>query len=140
VRLARHWIGDGGSVFREACRLGFEGIVSKRLDQPHHAGRSTSWVKTKCVRHHPSFQGLREDKAPHDVGRERPAVRGISLSHPERLVFPSEGFSKLDLARYHDHVAEWEVPHLRGRPLTLLRCPGAIGDDCYFMKHSKVWA
>src|SRR5438046_5348497 len=43
VRLARHWIGVGGSVFREACRLGFEGIVSKRLDQPHHAGRSTSW-------------------------------------------------------------------------------------------------
>ncbi|MCA1825379.1 MAG: DNA ligase D [Myxococcales bacterium] len=239
VRLAQHWLGGGASVLREACRLGFEGIVSKRLDSPRHEGRSTAWVKTKCVRRqefvvggftessrepgkaigallvgvneagklrfagkvgtgytrsaarslrarfeplrtrecpfderppgwlgrnarwvkpaliaevmftewteggnlrHPSFQGLREDKAPREVGRERPAVRGISLSHPERVVFPAEALSKLDLARYHDRVAERELPHLRGRPLTLLRCPGAIGDDCTFMKHSKVWA
>jgi bifunctional non-homologous end joining protein LigD len=67
-------------------------------------------------------------------------VRGIPLSHPERVVFPAQGYTKLDLARYHDAVADWEVPHLRGRPLTLVRCPGAIGDDCYFMRHSKVWA
>lgn len=239
IRLAQHWIGNGPSVFREACRLGFEGIVSKRLDLPHRDGRSTGWLKTKCVHRqefviggftessrepgkaiaallvgvneggvlrfsgkvgtgysravarslrarleplrtrdcpfaerpagwlgrnarwvrprliaevmftewtegghlrHPSFEGLREDKAPREVGRERPAVRGIALSHPERVVFPDQGFTKLDLARYHDRIVEWELPHLRGRPLTLLRCPGAIGDECYFMKHSKVWA
>src|SRR5919204_1336717 len=70
----------------------------------------------------------------------RQMVAGVSLSHPERVVFPDVGLTKLDLARYHETVAEWELPHLRGRPLTLVRCPGAIGDDCYFMKHSKVWA
>src|SRR5205823_15083743 len=61
------------------------------------------------------------------------------LSNPGRVVFPDLGLTKLDLARYHDSVSEWELPHLRGRPLTLLRCGGAIGPDCHFMKHSKVW-
>ena len=52
----------------------------------------------------------------------------------------AQRYTKLDLARYHDAVAERELPHLRGRPLTLVRCPKEIGDECYFMKHSKVWA
>jgi len=64
----------------------------------------------------------------------------VPLSHPHRVVFPAQGFTKLDLARYHDAVADWELPHLRGRALTLLRCPESIGADCRFMKHSKVWA
>ncbi len=67
-------------------------------------------------------------------------VRGIGLSHPERVVFPAQGYTKLQLARYHDAVAERELPHLRGRPLTLVRCGGAIGEGCSFMRHSKVWA
>ena len=67
-------------------------------------------------------------------------VAGVSLSHPGRVVFPDVGLTKLDLARYYESIAEHVVPHLAGRPLTLLRCPGAIGDDCTFMRHSKVWA
>jgi bifunctional non-homologous end joining protein LigD len=70
----------------------------------------------------------------------RVEVAGIGLSHAERVVFPAHGYTKLDLARYHQAVAEGELPHVVGRPLTLLRCPGAIGEECYFMKHSKVWA
>ena len=71
---------------------------------------------------------------------ERTQVRGIALSHAERVFFPAQGYTKLDLARYHDAVAQRELPHLRGRPLTLVRCPKAIGEECYFMRHSKVWA
>jgi bifunctional non-homologous end joining protein LigD len=36
-------------VFREACRLGLEGIVSKRADQAYRPGRNATWVKTKCI-------------------------------------------------------------------------------------------
>jgi bifunctional non-homologous end joining protein LigD len=140
IRFSRHWVGGGGKVFREACRLGFEGLVSKRRDQPYRPGRSTAWLKSKCVQRQQFVMALREDKPAREVKHERTEVRGIALSHPERVVFPAQGYTKLDLARYHDAVADWEVPHLRGRPLTLVRCPGAIGDDCYFMKHSKVWA
>jgi bifunctional non-homologous end joining protein LigD len=49
VRYAPHVAGGGAAVFREACRLGLEGIVSKRADQPYRPGRNAGWVKTKCV-------------------------------------------------------------------------------------------
>jgi bifunctional non-homologous end joining protein LigD len=49
VRYAPHVAGGGEAVFREACRLGLEGIVSKRADQPYRPGRNSGWVKTKCV-------------------------------------------------------------------------------------------
>jgi bifunctional non-homologous end joining protein LigD len=90
----------------------------------------------------PQYQPLREDKPARAVVRQksRLEVAGVPLSHPERVVFPEVGLTKLDLARYYEAIAEHVVPHLAARPLTLLRCPGAIGDDCTFMKHSKVWA
>ena len=38
---------DGAIVFREACRLGCEGIVSKRLGSPYRSGRTAHWIKVK---------------------------------------------------------------------------------------------
>jgi bifunctional non-homologous end joining protein LigD len=49
LRYAEHFEGDGAVVLREACRLGLEGIVSKRRDEPYRPGRGGGWVKTKCV-------------------------------------------------------------------------------------------
>lgn len=48
LRYADHQRGDGVAVRREACRLGLEGIVSKRADLPYRSGRSSGWIKTKC--------------------------------------------------------------------------------------------
>ena len=50
LRFVDHVIGGGDEVFRRACALGVEGIVSKRRDRPHRRGRSTEWLKIKCVR------------------------------------------------------------------------------------------
>ena len=49
IRYAPHVEGSGAAVFREACRLGLEGIVSKRADHPYRPGRGGGWVKTKCI-------------------------------------------------------------------------------------------
>jgi len=49
IRYAPHVGGSGAAVFREACRIGVEGIVSKRRDQPYRPGRNATWVKTKCL-------------------------------------------------------------------------------------------
>jgi bifunctional non-homologous end joining protein LigD len=49
VRYAPHVEGSGAPVLREACRLGLEGIVSKRADQPYRPGRNATWVKAKCI-------------------------------------------------------------------------------------------
>jgi bifunctional non-homologous end joining protein LigD len=50
VRYSDHVVGDAGRVFEQACRLGLEGIVSKRRDLPYRPGRRGGWVKTKCTR------------------------------------------------------------------------------------------
>jgi bifunctional non-homologous end joining protein LigD len=50
LRYSEHLDQPGSTVFENACRLGAEGIVSKRADAPYASGRSSNWVKVKCVR------------------------------------------------------------------------------------------
>jgi len=47
IVLNEHYDGDGDTVFAHACKLGCEGIVSKRLGSPYRSGRSPHWVKVK---------------------------------------------------------------------------------------------
>ncbi len=50
IRLSEHMPGNGEQIFRRACELHAEGIVSKRADAPYEAGRGGDWVKSKCLR------------------------------------------------------------------------------------------
>ncbi len=77
---------------------------------------------------------------------DRPNVAGVSISHPDRVLFPVAKVTKLDLARYYERIAPWIVPHVVDRPLTLVHCPKGVppsgarkGVDCVFMKHAKAW-
>jgi hypothetical protein len=47
IVLNKHYEGDGDIIFKHACKLGCEGIVSKRLGSPYRSGRSPHWVKVK---------------------------------------------------------------------------------------------
>jgi bifunctional non-homologous end joining protein LigD len=47
IRFNEHMEGDGETVFRHACKLGLEGIVSKRKDSAYRSGRSPDWLKMK---------------------------------------------------------------------------------------------
>jgi bifunctional non-homologous end joining protein LigD len=49
IRYSDHVIGGGERLLAHACRQGFEGIVSKRRDQPYLPGRGATWLKIKCV-------------------------------------------------------------------------------------------
>ncbi len=49
VRYSDHMEGDGPAMARHACRLGLEGIISKKRDAPYRSGRGGSWLKVKCV-------------------------------------------------------------------------------------------
>ncbi|HYE97873.1 MAG TPA: hypothetical protein VEJ18_03135, partial [Planctomycetota bacterium] len=62
-------------------------------------------------------------KRPGDF-RESARVADVVITHPGRIVFPERGLRKLDLAAYYGEVAERLLPHVEGRPLTLVRCPG----------------
>jgi len=47
LRFNEHLDGDGPTVFAHACKMGLEGIVSKRKDSPYRSGRSPDWLKMK---------------------------------------------------------------------------------------------
>ena len=66
-------------------------------------------------------------------------VRGIRISHPDRIIYPALKFSKLDLVRYYERIGEVMLPHVVDRPLTLVHCPDGLNAPCNFMRHRKVW-
>ena len=112
-----------------------------------------------------SFKGLREDKpaqeihaegeaaeatAAKDAGdpRPRPAapasggsvVLGVSISNPNKALWPAEGrqppVTKIEHARYLEAVSGWMIPHIRGRPCSLIRTPDGIeGKQRFFQRH-----
>jgi ATP-dependent DNA ligase len=47
ISLNATYDGDGAAIYRHACALGCEGIVSKRLGSPYRAGRTEQWLKMK---------------------------------------------------------------------------------------------
>ena len=62
--------------------------------------------------------------------------RTIRITHPERVLFPDDGYTKADLAAYHHAVAGALVPHLAGRPLMLQRFPEGIGGEGFYQKEA----
>jgi bifunctional non-homologous end joining protein LigD len=47
IQYVDHTEGDGGEMFKAVCKLGLEGIVSKKLDSPYKSGPSKAWLKIK---------------------------------------------------------------------------------------------
>jgi bifunctional non-homologous end joining protein LigD len=184
---------DGGSlIFAGKVGTGFTVKGARELRTTLHAievrespftppppgwlGRNAHWVKPALVAEveftewtddgkirHPSFQGLRRDKKPKSIVREREKapevtpdtglprrsrgeggaridVRGVGISHPDRVMYETPRLTKLDVARYYDIVADAMMPHVEGRPLTLVRCGEGLARGCFYMKHSKVWS
>ena len=72
-----------------------------------------------------------------DVGSA--TVVGVRISHPDRLIYPDLNISKIQLARYYEEIADWIVPHVAGRPLTLVHCPEGLAAPCIYLKHAKAW-
>ena len=121
------------------------------------------WTGAGHVRH-PVFRGLRNDKPASAItkeiavnadavksdsktGKPTPAKAvktakaagkspaGGKLSHPERVIDPSTGLTKLDLARYYALVAPLLLAHLKARPVSFLRAPDGIQGEWFFQKH-----
>ena len=58
IQYGQHLTGDGPTIFDHVCRLGLEGIVSKRVDSPYRSGPSTTWLKSK----NPASEAVRREK------------------------------------------------------------------------------
>jgi bifunctional non-homologous end joining protein LigD len=279
LRYSTHIRAHGAEMFRRACEMGAEGVVSKRAAAPWRSGRAHDWIKAKCFlqqefviggftphskdRHaigalllgyydhgrliyagrtgtgfdqkmrtslrttltklqqsktpfddppaeakkdaiwvkpkmlaearfstwtaggnirQAAFLGLREDKDPKEVARESPAaaprskrghksaaqhaskpapkhsarlvkhaaprsvaaktrsasseaVLGVRLTHPDKILDEQSRLTKRQLAEYYAAIAEHMLPHIAGRPLSLVRCPEGSGKPCFFQKH-----
>jgi bifunctional non-homologous end joining protein LigD len=265
LHYVAHLVANAQDTFASACKMGLEGIVSKKLDSPYRSDRSGSWTKAKCragqevviggwtseggavrsllagvyrgkdlayvgrvgtgygrmvaktlsprlekltreaspfsgdnapskernVRwvkpelvaeiefagwtrtgmiRQAAFKALREDKKARDVVAEipqvnakgetmlkaktrpkptkasggpplgPPAVLGVTISKPNKALWPNAGdgvpVTKLDLAQYYEVVGEWMLPHLLGRPCSLVRVPNGLGRGEFFQRHA----
>ena len=54
-------------------------------------------------------------------------------------MYPKAGLTKLDVARYYEAISERMLPHVIGRPLTLMHCPAGLAGECRFLRHGKAW-
>jgi len=114
-----------------------------------------AWTKDGRIRHS-SFHGLRSDKPASAVGIERPRPiaapakakaqagarptslpAGIKVTHPDRVIDPSTGITKLELVHYYAAAASQMLPHLRGRPVAMVRAPTGVTGEQVFQKHGR---
>ncbi|PJJ18465.1 ATP-dependent DNA ligase LigD phosphoesterase module /ATP-dependent DNA ligase LigD polymerase module [Janthinobacterium sp. 67] len=111
------------------------------------------WTSGGAVRH-AVFHGLREDKKPAAIVRERarriekekrmeskpmpdsvlPA--SFKVSHADRVIDKDSGARKIDLVCYYALVGKLMLAHLRGRPVSLVRAPAGVGGELFFQKHA----
>lgn len=106
-----------------------------------------------------SFLGLREDKPAADVHLDEPPskpvkttakkagsrskkgaedssiISGITITHPDRILYPDTAITKLDFARHYEQRAKLLLPHVVNRPLAFLRAPSGIEGEQFFQKH-----
>jgi bifunctional non-homologous end joining protein LigD len=124
----------------------------------------TTWTRDHIVRQ-AAFKGLREDKPAKEVVREvaiapesgneknartrsAPKVptdqkqsrstgsnEELPITHPDKILDAESGLTKRQLAEYYMAVAEHMLPHVGGRPLSVVRCPEGSEKPCFFQKH-----
>ena len=93
---------------------------------------------------HAVFRGLREDKparqvaweAPKPSSEERLMIAGISVSSPDRVVFPKAGVTKGDVAAYYAAIADAMLPTCADRPVSLYRLPEGQAGEGFFQRHA----
>jgi len=114
------------------------------------------WTREGLIRQG-SFKGLRTDKPARQIIRELPdppkegggaittvddsdgetdQIAGVKVTHPERVMFPGRNITKRMLIEYQIAVADFVLPHVADRPLSLVRCPRGQAGDCFFQKHA----
>ncbi|WP_313808599.1 DNA ligase D [Sphingobium sp.] len=155
------YAGKVGTGFNAANSEGLIAALRKRARKtaaaavPRSESRRAQWVRADLVAEiafaeftadnilrHASFLGLREDKAASDVHREKtmptPQARSdVTISNPDRLIFPEARITKGQLADYYGAMGAVMLPWIANRPISLVRCPQGRAKKCFFQKHDS---
>ena len=131
------WTGTG--MIRQAS---FKGLRSDKpasevvaeLPTPVEADAPAADEKS-AAKPKPSHQSQRST-----VPKGLTVVMGVTLSHPDKVFWPEtadeKAVTKFDLASYYEAVGEWLLPHLQGRPCSLVRAPDGISGEQFFQRHA----
>ena len=124
-------------------------VAKKPFTRGDKIPKGTVWVKPELVAQvkfanwtedvrlrAPVYLGLRNDKPSIEVMREMPSDPKLTLTNPDKVYFPNDGYKKGDLIRYYDAVAPLILPHLKDRPLSLKRYPNGIHAQYFFQKNT----
>lgn len=110
----------------------------------------SEWTSDGIMRQ-PVFEGLRPDKKPTEVHREKVKViplinkkevetvtkGNVEFSHLDKIFFPKHAYTKGDVIAYYEAVADVMLPYLKDRPLSLLRQPNGITGEGFFQKNME---
>jgi bifunctional non-homologous end joining protein LigD len=132
------WTGSG--MIRQAAFKGLredkdaEDVVAESAAAAPAAGATP----VKRARAKTAAASAQPKSAPKAAGPA--SVFGVTISHPDKALWPDAGdgkpVSKLDLAHYYEQVGEWMLPHIAGRPCSLVRAPNGIGAQQFFQRHA----
>ncbi len=109
------------------------------------------WTHDNLLRQS-SFKGIRTDKDTKDIKREKTegkklaekpiksdensiVVEGINITNPSKVLFEEPEITKEDVARYYSMVSERMMPYVKGRVMSIVRCPKGILQSCFYRKH-----
>jgi bifunctional non-homologous end joining protein LigD len=70
-------------------------------------------------------------------GNSKAEVESLTITHAERVIDQKSGITKGELAAYYDRVSSLILPHLRGRPVSLVRAPEGVDGELFFQKHAN---
>jgi bifunctional non-homologous end joining protein LigD len=148
-RLAPVFPGGGQEVLTAAAQQGLPHVVAKDPDSPYEPGwRSPRWVQVATgsapPEPHPEPSSERQPDPP--APRQRGAATGVgraTLTNPDKVLYPLTGTTKSDVLAHYLAVAEVMLPHLRDRPVTLVRWPDGVERSSFFEKdvsrHAPHW-
>ena len=124
-------VAERGVAFADAAaQSGLPGIIAKRADSPYRSGVSEDWQK--IIAAPPGAR--RKTAAKKRPGKKYPPSARVEITHPGKVYWPEQGYTKGDLARHYDRVAQWLLPYLEDRPLHLYRWPDGIRGKSFYQK------